>query len=65
MEFDFADLPPDFLEDNFSSEVVSKSILDLAEDGAKTIDWKNIPADQLILPPELLSFEDFAVQVWI
>ena len=40
MEFDFADLLPDFLEDNFSSEVVPKSILDLVEDRAKTIDWE-------------------------
>ena len=58
MELDFSDLQPDFLEDNFSREVVSKSILDRVEDRAKTMDWKNIPEDQCILPPELLSWFD-------
>ena len=32
LEFDFADLPPDFLEDNFSSEVVSKSVDSISRD---------------------------------
>ena len=58
MEFDFSDLPPDFLEDNFSREVVSKSLLDRAEARAKTMDWKNIPEGRCILPPELLSWID-------
>ena len=31
-------------------------VLELAEDRAKTIDWKNILADKLILPPELLNW---------
>ena len=43
---DFSDLPLDFLEDNYSREVVSKSLLDRAEARAKTLDWKNIPKDR-------------------
>ena len=56
MEFDFSDLPPDFLEDIFSREVVSKSILYRVEARAKTMDWKNIPEDQCILLPKLFSW---------
>ena len=57
---DFSDLPLDFLEDNYPREVVSKSLLDRAEARAKTLDWKNIPKDRCILPPELLSWIDEA-----
>ena len=35
---DFSDLPLDFLEDNYSREVVSKSLLDRAEARVKTLD---------------------------
>ena len=56
---DFSDLPLDFLEDNYSREV-SNSLLDRAEARVKTLDWKNIPKDRCILPPELLSWIDKA-----
>ena len=61
MDMDFSDLPPDFLEDNYSKECVSKSILDHAEDRAKTLDWKNISESQCILSPKLLGWIDEAV----
>ena len=60
MDMDFSDLPPDFLEEDFSKECVSKSILDCAEARAKALDWKSIPEGQCILLPDLLAWIDEA-----
>ena len=56
MDLDFSDLLSDFLDDNFSKGCVSNFVLDLAEAiELETLNRKNIPEGECILPPELLS----------
>ena len=55
MDFDFSGISPDMLEDVYSEEVVSSSILKRAEERVQTMDYHAIEAMNL-LPPELLTF---------
>ena len=55
MDFDFSGISVDVLEGAYSREVVSSSILQRAEESAKTLDYDAIEAINF-LPPELLIF---------
>ena len=54
---DFSDLPPSFLQEFlYDKEIVSRSILESAEEAAKTLHVKDIPEEQCIPSPELIAW---------
>ena len=52
---DFSDLHPS-QENLYDKEIVSRSILESAEEAAKTLCVKDIPEEQCILSPEVIAW---------
>ena len=50
-------IPPSFLQEFLcEKEIVSRSILESAEEAAKTLRVEDIPEEQCILSPELIAW---------